>query len=76
MLISVLTLILLFLLVRAVLFLARAFWLWLGRGEDLERAIDHRQLTQETIESHLRGVRLTREQRREVRRSLDRKSVV
>ena len=49
MLISVLTLILLFLLVRAVLFLARAFWLWLGRGEDLERAIDHRQLTQESI---------------------------
>ena len=69
MLTSILTLFLLFLLVRAVLFLTRAFWLWLGRGKDLERAIDHKQLTQATIDSHLKGVRLTRGQRQEVRRA-------
>ncbi|WP_082629855.1 putative ABC transporter permease [Olsenella massiliensis] len=66
MLTSILTLFVLLLAVRGALFLLRQFWTWLGRGKDLDDAIDHRKMAQTTLSPELRGGHLSRAQRREV----------
>lgn len=66
---SVLTLLVLLLVLRLAFLAARSFWIWLGRGRDLQNAVDHRRLSEQAVAARLRGERLGRTYRQEVHRA-------